>query len=59
VEMVRQLAEALAHAHRHRITHRVLTARSVLVRPAKERCCGWRPIAATWSVPKSRMPFPG
>lgn len=33
IELVRQLAEALAHAHARRITHRALTARCVLVRP--------------------------
>lgn len=35
VELVRQLGEALAHAHSRQVTHRALTARSVLVRPGK------------------------
>lgn len=35
VELVRQLGEALAHAHARQVTHRALTARSVLVRPSK------------------------
>ena len=35
IELVRQLGEALAHAHARRITHRALTPRSVLVRPAR------------------------
>ncbi len=34
IEMVRQLAEAVDYAHGHRVTHRALTPRSVLVRPA-------------------------
>lgn len=34
IELVRQLGEALAHAHTRRITHRALSARSVLVCPA-------------------------
>jgi serine/threonine protein kinase len=33
IELVRQLAEAVAHAHAHKVTHRALGARSVLVRP--------------------------
>lgn len=32
IELVRQVGEALAHAHARKITHRALTARSVLVR---------------------------
>ena len=36
IELVRQLAEAVAHAHAHKVTHRGLGARSVLVRPAPE-----------------------
>jgi serine/threonine protein kinase len=34
IELVRQLAEALRHAHANRITHRSLSARSVLVCPS-------------------------
>jgi serine/threonine protein kinase len=34
IELVRQLGEALAHAHARRVTHRALTPRSVLVRPS-------------------------
>lgn len=33
IELVRQVGEALAHAHARKVTHRALTARSVLVRP--------------------------
>jgi len=33
IELVRQLGEAIAHAHSRKVTHRALTARSVLVRP--------------------------
>jgi len=33
IELVRQVAEAIAHAHSRKVTHRALTARSVLVRP--------------------------
>jgi serine/threonine protein kinase len=35
IEMVRQLTEAIAHAHAHKVTHRALTARDVLVRPGR------------------------
>ena len=35
VELIRQLGEALAHAHSRRVTHRALTPRSVLVRPPR------------------------
>jgi serine/threonine protein kinase len=34
IELVRQLGEAIAHAHSRKVTHRALTARSVLVRPS-------------------------
>jgi serine/threonine protein kinase len=34
IELVRQLGEALAHAHARRVTHRALTPRSILVRPS-------------------------
>ncbi|WP_116997335.1 BREX system serine/threonine kinase PglW [Desertimonas flava] len=34
VALIRQVAEALAYAHSRRITHRLLTARSILVRPS-------------------------
>ena len=33
MDLVRQLGEAVAHAHSRKVTHRALTARSVLVRP--------------------------
>lgn len=33
IELVRQLGEAIAHAHAHKVTHRALGARSVVVRP--------------------------
>ena len=33
IELVRQLSEAVAHAHNRKVSHRALTARSVLVRP--------------------------
>lgn len=33
IELVRQVGEALAHAHARKVSHRALTARSVLVRP--------------------------
>jgi serine/threonine protein kinase len=33
IELVRQVAEAIAHAHTRKVTHRALTARSILVRP--------------------------
>lgn len=36
IELVRQLAEALKHAHSNRITHRALTARSIVVAQASE-----------------------
>jgi hypothetical protein len=35
IELVRQLGEAIAHAHSRKVTHRALTARSVLVRPSR------------------------
>ena len=35
IELVRQLGEAVQHAHAEGITHRALTARSVTVRPAQ------------------------
>ncbi|MCW2748973.1 MAG: pglW, partial [Aeromicrobium sp.] len=34
IELVRQLGEALAHAHARKIAHRALSARCVLVRPS-------------------------
>ncbi len=34
IELFRQLAEAVAHAHARKVTHRALGARSVLVRPS-------------------------
>jgi serine/threonine protein kinase len=34
IELVRQLGEAIAYAHSRKVTHRALTARSVLVRPS-------------------------
>ena len=34
IELVRQIGEALAHAHARKIAHRALSARSVLVRPS-------------------------
>src|SRR6266508_2497761 len=34
MDLVRQLGEAIAHAHSRKVTHRALTARSVLVRPS-------------------------
>ncbi len=33
IELVRQVGEALAHAHARKVSHRALTARTVLVRP--------------------------
>lgn len=33
IELVRQVGEALAHAHARKVSHRALTARSILVRP--------------------------
>src|SRR6266567_2071610 len=36
IELVRQLGEAVAHAHAHKITHRALTAGTVLVRPTDQ-----------------------
>jgi serine/threonine protein kinase len=38
VDLLRQLGEALAHAHAHQVTHRMLSARSVLVRPDPGSC---------------------
>lgn len=40
IELVRQIGEGLAHAHTHRITHRALTARSVLVRASPNESDG-------------------
>ncbi|MGP3974925.1 BREX system serine/threonine kinase PglW [Streptomyces sp. 8N114] len=37
LDMIRQLAEALAYAHRRRLHHRVLSARSILVAPDERR----------------------
>ncbi|WP_405088317.1 BREX system serine/threonine kinase PglW [Microbispora sp. NBC_01389] len=39
--MVRQLAEAVSYAHRRRLYHRALSARSILVTPARGREAGW------------------
>jgi serine/threonine protein kinase len=36
IELVRQVGEAIAHAHSRKVTHRALTARSVLVRPSSD-----------------------
>jgi serine/threonine protein kinase len=33
IELVRQLAEAIAYAHANKVSHRAMTARSILVRP--------------------------
>ena len=41
IEMVRQLTEAVAHAHARTVTHRALTARYVLVRPAPADATPW------------------
>lgn len=36
IELVRQVGEALAHAHNRRVSHRALTARNVLVRQSAD-----------------------
>ncbi|MFV0309060.1 MAG: BREX system serine/threonine kinase PglW [Desertimonas sp.] len=50
IELVRQLAEALAHAHANRITHRALSARSVLVRPAPDAESVPRLVIGHWQT---------
>ncbi|MDS1270764.1 BREX system serine/threonine kinase PglW [Lipingzhangella sp. LS1_29] len=52
LDMVRQLAEALAHAHRHRLYHRALSASSVLVTPQQGP---GRDTEATWLRPRLQV----
>ncbi|MGB2567111.1 BREX system serine/threonine kinase PglW [Micromonospora citrea] len=51
--MIRQLAEAVAYAHRRRLHHRALSARSVLVSPGPKRRGGTDEEA--WLVPQLQI----
>ncbi|TDC32512.1 BREX system serine/threonine kinase PglW, partial [Micromonospora sp. KC213] len=51
--MIRQLAEAVAYAHRRRLHHRALSARSVLVNPGPRRRGGTEEEA--WLVPQLQI----
>ncbi|MFR9777809.1 BREX system serine/threonine kinase PglW [Micromonospora sp. MS34] len=51
--MIRQLAEAVAYAHRRRLHHRALSARSVLVTPGPKRRGGSEDEA--WLVPQLQI----
>ncbi|MFG2052846.1 BREX system serine/threonine kinase PglW [Micromonospora sp. NPDC048930] len=51
--MIRQLAEAVAYAHRRRLHHRALSARSVLVTPGPKRRGGSEEEA--WLVPQVQI----
>ncbi len=48
IELVRQLAEAVAHAHSHRVAHRGLTPRSILIRPQGGRIAPPRLVIGHW-----------
>ncbi|HZD67950.1 MAG TPA: BREX system serine/threonine kinase PglW [Actinomycetes bacterium] len=50
IELVRQLGEAIAHAHSHKVTHRALTARSVLVRPSSSPGGSPRLVIGHWQA---------
>src|SRR6266542_3444897 len=50
IELVRQLGEAIAHAHSHKVTHRALTARSVLVRPCSDTGGPPRLVIGHWQA---------
>lgn len=50
IAMIRQLGEALAYAHARRITHRLLSARSVLVRPSNSPAEEPRLIIGHWQA---------
>ncbi|SCL46009.1 Serine/threonine protein kinase [Micromonospora citrea] len=51
--MIRQLAETVAYAHRRRLHHRALSARSVLVSPGRRRRGGGEDEA--WLVPQLQI----
>ncbi|MGK5518910.1 BREX system serine/threonine kinase PglW [Micromonospora sp. URMC 107] len=51
--MIRQLAETVAYAHRRRLHHRALSARSVLVSPGRRRRGGSEDEA--WLVPQLQV----
>jgi serine/threonine protein kinase len=50
IELVRQLGEAIAHAHSRKVTHRALTARSVLVRPRSDTSDPPRLVIGHWQA---------
>jgi serine/threonine protein kinase len=50
IELVRQLGEAIAHAHSRKVTHRALTARSVLVRPGGDTDGPPRLVIGHWQA---------
>ncbi|MEV0810041.1 BREX system serine/threonine kinase PglW [Micromonospora sp. NPDC050200] len=51
--MIRQLAETVAYAHRRRLHHRALSARSVLVSPGRRRRGGSEDEA--WLIPQLQI----
>ncbi|MFE0590692.1 BREX system serine/threonine kinase PglW [Micromonospora echinospora] len=51
--MIRQLAEAVAYAHRRRLHHRALSARSVIVNPGPRRRGGSEEEA--WLIPQLQI----
>ncbi|QGN48429.1 BREX system serine/threonine kinase PglW [Micromonospora sp. WMMC415] len=51
--MIRQLSEAVAYAHRRRLYHRALSARSVLVTPGRKRKGGTEDEA--WLTPQLQI----
>jgi serine/threonine protein kinase len=50
IELIRQLGEGLAYAHTRKISHRTLTARSVLVRPGDRLAGPPRLVIGHWQV---------
>src|SRR6266511_990243 len=50
IELVRQVGEAIAHAHSRKVTHRALTARSVLVRPSSDAGGPPRLVIGHWQA---------
>ncbi|SCF28774.1 Serine/threonine protein kinase [Micromonospora purpureochromogenes] len=51
LDMIRQLAEAMAYAHGRKLYHRALAARSVLVKPGRARTAGENP----WADPQLQI----
>jgi serine/threonine protein kinase len=53
ISILRQIAEAIAYAHEHRVIHRGLTPQSVLVSPGENG--GWRSHVYNWQLGSGQM----